>query len=238
MIGVCFYKRVNIMTVQILHRNELPMGGFAGLKEHRLIIDKRMGGGNDTWDGIGNFVYLADAQFLPKGETRLHSHKEIDVISIMVEGRIVHEGSLEHGKSMFANQVQVQRAGGEGFEHNEINPDNQQNRMLQLWVLPETEGELASYKFYDLEQGKHTLIYGGVKTQSDTLDSHTSIEVGILNKGQEITKNGEFMVYIAKGSGRLTEVSVKDGDLVQGQDLVFTARNDDVLMVVIGVIES
>ena len=226
------------MTVQILHRNELPMGGFAGLKEHRLIIDKRMGGGSDTWDGIGNFVYLADAQFLPKGETRLHSHKEIDVISIMVEGRIVHEGSLEHGKSMFANQVQVQRAGGESFEHNEINPDNQQNRMLQLWVLPETEGEPASYKFYDLEQGKLTFIYGGVKTQSDTLDSHTSIEVGMLNKGQEITKNGEFMVYIAKGSGRLNEVSVKEGDLVKGQDLVFTARKDDVLIVVIGVVRE
>jgi hypothetical protein len=33
---------------------------------------------------MGNFVYLADARFLPRGETHLHSHREIDVISVMV----------------------------------------------------------------------------------------------------------------------------------------------------------
>jgi redox-sensitive bicupin YhaK (pirin superfamily) len=111
------------MSLQILNREEIPLGGFAGLKEHRLIVDKRIGGSNDTWDGLGNFIYLADAQFLPKGETKLHSHKEIDVISIMIDGCVLHEGSLENGKSMHANQVQAQRAGGEGFEHNEINPE-------------------------------------------------------------------------------------------------------------------
>ena len=35
-------------------------------------------------EGMGNFVYLADARFLPRGETHLHSHREIDVISVMV----------------------------------------------------------------------------------------------------------------------------------------------------------
>ena len=52
------------MTMKILHRNDLPLGGFAGLKEHRLIVDKKMGPSNpDAWNGIGNFVYLADASF-------------------------------------------------------------------------------------------------------------------------------------------------------------------------------
>ena len=84
-----------------------------------MVMDHRVFDGraeNGTWEGIGNFVYLADARFLPEGETGLHSHKEIDVLAVMVEGRIAHEGSLKHGQSMDGHDIQVQRAGGEGFE--------------------------------------------------------------------------------------------------------------------------
>jgi redox-sensitive bicupin YhaK (pirin superfamily) len=82
---------------------------------------------------------------MPHGETRMHAHHEIDVISVMVKGRIAHEGSLQHGQNLSGNDVQVQRAGGEGFSHNEINPDDNWNRMLQLWVLPEVPGQTADY---------------------------------------------------------------------------------------------
>ena len=121
--------------MEIIHRDDLHLGGFAGLTEHRLVMDPRPFGGHvepGTWLGIGNFVYLADARFNPHGETRLHSHREVDVLSLMVEGRIAHEGSLEHGQEVSAGQVQVQRAGGEGFSHNEINPDDEKNRMIQF----------------------------------------------------------------------------------------------------------
>ena len=221
------------MNQQVLHRNDLPLGGFSGLKEHRLVVDKKVGGNNKSWDGLGDFVYLSDAQFLPKGETRLHPHKEIDVISIMVKGRVVHEGSLQHGKSLHSNQVQAQRAGKEGFEHNEVNPDDKQNRMLQLWVLPEQEGGKADYKFYDINNGKLKLIYGGTKNQNVTLDSRTQIEVGIFDQGQKVSKVGGFMAYITRGEGVLNKENVMDGDLVRGQNLDFTATADNVLLVVI-----
>ncbi len=74
-------------VLEILQRDDLKRGGFAGLRETRLVMDQRIFGGgtqSGAWDGVGGFVYLADARFLPKGETRLHGHKEIDVISVMV----------------------------------------------------------------------------------------------------------------------------------------------------------
>jgi redox-sensitive bicupin YhaK (pirin superfamily) len=220
------------MSIQLLHRDKLPLGGFAGLKEHRLVVDRRIGGDNDTWDGLGNFVYLADARFQPNGETHMHSHKEIDVISIIVEGSINHEGSLKHGQSLDTDQAQAQRAGGEGFSHNEINPDDKKNRLIQLWVLPETEGEPASYKLYNLEQGKLTRIYGGSKDQDKTLDSHTIMEVGMLSADQEISKNGEFIAYLTRGKGQLNNEIVKDGDLIRGDNLNFKAV-DDVQIIII-----
>ena len=78
-----------------------------------LVTDIRLFGpgiSGDVWDGIGNFVFLADAQFLPIGETRMHNHREVDVISVMVKGRVKHEGSLENGQLMESHQVQVRWA--------------------------------------------------------------------------------------------------------------------------------
>jgi len=205
--------------MKILQRDSLPRGGFAGIKETRLVVDNKIGGNNQTWEGLGNFVYLADARYVPHGESKMHPHREVDVIAIVLEGGLDHEGSLKHGKSIQANQIQVQRAGAEGFEHNEVNPAPTENRMLQLWALPESLGEPADYKFYNLKENQLTRIYGGKKTQSKTFDSHTIIEVGLLKKNKSLNYSGEFLAYITAGQAVLNDVIVKDGDLIRGEDL-------------------
>jgi len=219
--------------MQVLHKESLPLGGFAGLKEHRLIVDRLVGGSNDTWDGLGNLVYLADAVFDPYGETRMHPHKELDVISIMLKGSINHEGSLENGASIHTGQVQVQRAGSEGFAHNEVNPHSSKNRMIQLWVLPENKGEKAGYKLYDVEQNKLTKIYGGTKEQTETFDSHTVLEVGRFNKEQSITKERDFLVYLTEGTALLNDTLVKDGDLIRGTDLHIKVTSEYAQLIII-----
>jgi redox-sensitive bicupin YhaK (pirin superfamily) len=221
--------------MDILHRDDLERGGFAGLREHQLVADTRLFGENKSrkaWDGIGNFVYLSDARFLPKGETELHGHKEIDVISVMVEGRIIHEGSLEHGQELQSHHVQAQRAGGEGFSHNEINPDDAENRMIQLWVLPERLGQAARYKHYSLEDGALTRVYGGEKNQDETLDSHTLIDVGVIFAGNSISLHAPMLTYVTRGSGILNEQPVKEGDLIRDDKLEFYANHDAQLIVI------
>ena len=221
--------------MQVLHRDSLPLGGFAGLREHRLVMgSKAFGTQRDpgAWDGIGNFVYLADARFLPKGETHLHSHREIDVISVMVEGRIAHEGSLQHGQEMRGTDVQVQRAGGEGFSHNEVNPDATENRMIQLWVMPERPGEPAGYMFYRPEPGGMTRVYGGTTGRKDTFDSHTLVDVGLLGAGQTASVRGPYLAYLTRGAGLANGTPVKDGALVRGEALAFSATDSTQLIIV------
>ena len=61
------------MALDMLRRDALPLGGFAGLKEYQLIVDPRVFGEQSdarTWAGIGNLVYLADARYVPKGGDR------------------------------------------------------------------------------------------------------------------------------------------------------------------------
>jgi len=225
--------------MQVLSRKSLPLGGFAGLTEHRLVTDRRVFGARkapNTFDGIGNFVYLADAQFNPRGETHMHPHKEIDVISIMMSGQVSHEGSLEHGQSLKAGEVQVQRAGGEGFSHNEINPDSTKNRMLQLWVLPEVAGQPAGYKHYTLPETGVTRIYGGERNQSTTFTSKTTIDIVRLIKGENIRFDEEVLAYVSKGTAEFSDennnFNAEDGDLIRSYKTDITATSAVEIVVV------
>ena len=225
--------------MQILSRKSLPLGGFAGLTEHRLVTDRRVFGNRkvaNTFDGIGNFVYLADAQFNPRGQTHLHPHKEIDVISIMMDGRVSHEGSLEHGQSLNAGEAQIQRAGGEGFSHNEVNPDNSKNRMLQLWVLPDESGQPAGYKHYKLKANGVTRIYGGTKSQSETFDSKTYIDIVRLAANESIKLDKEVLAYVSKGNAQFADenstFNAEDGDLIRSYQTQITATTDVEIVIV------
>ncbi|MBU2969795.1 pirin family protein [Pseudoalteromonas sp. C2R02] len=207
--------------MDILTFDELPQGGFAGLIERQFVTDRRVfknQKNKHVFDGIGNFVYLADANFLPKGETGMHGHKEVDVISVMVEGEVSHAGSLEHGKGLVAGSVQVQRAGAQGFKHNEINPNSQPNHMIQLWVMPDELGEPAGYKTYQPADGKVMHIYGGDKNQSDTFYSKTAIDVGQLKEGQSTLKSGPVMAFISKGSGIINGKKIYARTLVKSNE--------------------
>ena len=223
------------MINELLKFDDLPQGGFAGLIERRFVTDRRVFGLHKepgATDGIGNFVYVADANFNPNGETGMHPHREIDVISVMVEGRVNHAGSLEHGQTLETGTVQVQRAGGQGFTHNEINPDDIPNQMIQLWVLPDEAGEPAGYKVYNPEPGQRVHIYGGLKGQDDTFYSRTSIDVVYAQSGQRITHSGEYMAYLCKGSCTLDGKPFEARTLVRGRDVEFVADTDSRLILI------
>ncbi|WP_422135753.1 pirin family protein [Endozoicomonas sp. ALD040] len=221
--------------MEILTLEQLPQGGFAGLEEKQVVTDQRVFGARkrpETANGIGNFVYLADASFLPHGETGMHPHQEIDVISVMAKGRISHAGSLQHGKGLVAPEAQVQRAGGEGFAHNEVNPDETPNQLIQLWVLPETKGEPAGYKAYTPETNVRTRIYGGSKKQTKTFDSHTVVEMVQATEGYQTEHSGEVLAYLSTGKASINGETIQAGTLVRATELNFVAQQESQLILI------
>lgn len=221
--------------MDILTFDELPQGGFAGLLERQFVINGQFLGPFKKCKpqkGIGNFIYLADANFMPLGETGLHPHHEVDVISVMVSGNISHAGSLEHGQGLSAGMVQVQRAGSEGFQHNEINPDDAENQMLQLWVLPDAPGESAGYKVYTPTKGQRMHVYGGAKNQDERFYSKTQIDIVNANAGQVIEHSGEFMAYLSKGSGTANGKPILARTLMRSDTLTFKTNEDAQLVLI------
>ena len=148
---------------------------------------------------------------------------------------------MEHGKDLLAGDVQVQRAGGEGFSHDEINPDNGKNRMLQVWALPEEKGQRAAYKAYTPKLDGVTRIYGGDKSQDDTFDSHTIMDIIHLKAGGNLDLNNDTLIYVITGEAEIVEQengentainSIVNGDLVRSTAAKVSAINDVHLLVV------
>lgn len=227
--------RKKVIDMEMLKYDDLPQGGFAGLLERKFVTDVRAFGDRKNpaaFDGIGNFVYLADANFQPNGETGMHPHREIDVISVMVDGQINHEGSLEHGQGLDAGMAQVQRAGTEGFTHNEINPNDSPNHMIQLWVLPDEAGEPAGYRVYTPENGSRLQIYGGSKDQEERFYSQTAIDVANVDVDQSVNHEGDVMAFLSKGSGIANGEPVSERTLIRSNGLEFKAKASSQLILV------
>lgn len=224
--------------MNIIRRNELHRGGFAGLRETRLVMNPSVFGRHrapGTSAGIGRFVYLADARFLPHGDTRLHSHQDVDVISVMVEGRVKHEGSLESGQELPAGFVQVQRSGAQGFSHNEINPDDSKNRMLQLWLLPEESAKDASYQLLEIAGNGRTRIYGGTEDEPDTVTARTVVDIVALGEDEAVEQPGISLAYVVTGAGTGLGETLREGDLVESLDFSFHASTQSKLILVYGI---
>lgn len=219
--------------MKIIKRNGLRRGGFAGLRETRLVMSPNLFRGHreaGTSTGIGKFCYLADASFLPHGETRMHTHKEIDVISIMVEGRIKHEGSMGDGQELLVDDIQVQRAGSEGFSHNEVNPDNAKNRMIQLWMIPEDQEEPAAYQKFRAEASERTRVYGGPADQEKPFTARTVIDVAHVDAGDSVSQPGRSLVYVTSGVGSCDGETLREGDLIDTRDINYKAETDSKLI--------
>ena len=219
--------------MKIIKRNTLRRGGFAGLRETRMVMNPRIFRRNresGTSGGIGRFCYLADASFLPHGETRMHTHEDMDVISVMVEGRLKHAGSMQDGQDLHVDDVQVQRAGSEGFSHNEINPDDAKNRMIQIWVIPEDQDETTDYQMFHAEPGKRMRVYGGPPDQTDTVTARTAIDIANINAGDNVTQSGRSVVYVTSGEGICAGETLTEGDLVETRDFKFEAKTDSKLI--------
>jgi redox-sensitive bicupin YhaK (pirin superfamily) len=221
--------------MDILQRDKLKRVGFEGVREHRLVFDARITDGRapaGAWPGMGSLVYLADARLLPYGATGLQEHRERDVICVMLEGRLVHEGSLEHGKSLAAYDVQVQAGGDAGFSHQELNPDDTENRMIQLWVLAEHRSGAADYHCCRAEPGRVTRVYGGPRDKGATFPSRTCIDIARLNGGQTVDIDKPALVYVCEGRGFANEDSVSGGTLLRCDQLTFDATENACLIII------
>ena len=95
--------------------------------------------------GISALRVINDDTIAPETGFDMHPHKNMEIISYILEGEVEHTDSMGHTCKISAGEVQHLSA-GTGIRHAEINRSQDQNlRLLQIWLLPNQKSLKPSY---------------------------------------------------------------------------------------------
>jgi redox-sensitive bicupin YhaK (pirin superfamily) len=98
-----------------------------------------------AWMGFGPLRVLNDDTIAAGTGFGRHPHRDMEIITVMVEGQISHRDSLGHAEVLRAGEVQRMSA-GTGVVHSEINEGDQPCRLLQIWIEPREAGMAPAYE--------------------------------------------------------------------------------------------
>lgn len=137
-----------------------------------------------------------------------HPHRNMEIISYVLEGALEHKDSMGNGSVIVPGEVQRMSA-GTGITHSEFNHSRYELvHFLQIWILPDTDEVKPSYeqKFYPDEEkrGKLRLIASADgRDNSVTIHQDVNLYATILDSGDEIiheiAQNRHAWLQVARG---------------------------------------
>jgi redox-sensitive bicupin YhaK (pirin superfamily) len=98
-----------------------------------------------AWMGYGPLRVINDDTIAAGRGFGMHPHRDMEIVTVMVEGQINHRDSLGHHAVLRCGEVQRMSA-GTGVVHSEINEGSQPCRLLQIWIEPQAKDLPPAYE--------------------------------------------------------------------------------------------
>ena len=98
-----------------------------------------------AWMGFGPLRVINDDRIAAGCGFGMHPHRDMEIVTVMVEGQLHHRDSLGHTAVLRAGEVQRMSA-GTGVVHSEMNTGAQPCRLLQIWIEPDQRGTAPAYE--------------------------------------------------------------------------------------------
>jgi len=96
--------------------------------------------------GVSVLRVLNDDQVAPGYGFETHPHRDMEIISYVLEGEIEHRDTMGSHSRLKAGEVQLMSA-GTGILHSEFNPSGSEPlRFLQIWITPNRSGLTPGYQ--------------------------------------------------------------------------------------------
>lgn len=88
----------------------------------------------------------------------MHPHRDMEILSYVVDGGLVHEDSMGNRETVSAGGVQYMSAGS-GVVHSEFNASKTEAvHFLQIWILPDVRGAEPRYAEWRAGDGANGLV--------------------------------------------------------------------------------
>lgn len=185
-----------------------------GLADHGWLKSRHTFSFAEYYDpdrmGFGALRVINDDLVAPGMGFGTHPHRDMEIISIPLEGALSHRDSEGNASIIRKGEVQIMSA-GTGILHSEFNASNAEAvKFLQIWVLPEKRGISPRYEqknFSDNDKKNKFLTVvspkkedGGVWINQDAYFSLAEIEKGKEISYERKSPSNGFYLFILSGA--------------------------------------
>ena len=171
--------------------------------------------------GFRSLRVINDDRVAPAKGFPLHPHRDMEIISYVVEGELEHHDDMGNGSIIGPGEVQLMSA-GRGITHSEGNPsaDNLVH-FLQIWIRPRQQGITPSYqqKLFATadKQGQLRLIASpDGRDDSLTIQQDACLYATLLHPGEKVihhtATNRYLWLQVVSGSVTANGTSLQQGD--------------------------
>ena len=193
--------------------------------------------------GFRDLRVINEDRVQPRQGFGTHSHRDMEIVSYVLEGALEHKDSLGTGSVIRPGDVQRMSA-GTGVSHSEFNHSaTDPVHFLQIWILPERDGLAPSYeeKHFAAEarQGVLRLVVSP-DARAGSVRVHQDVELyaSLLRAGESVEHalrpGRHAWLQVARGRCTLngTPLEAGDGAAVSGETSLQLAgaRDAEVLL--------
>ncbi len=192
--------------------------------------------------GFGALRVINEDRINPDTGFGTHGHRDMEIISYVLEGELAHKDSMGNGSTIVPGDVQRMSA-GTGVRHSEFNHAKAVTHFLQIWIEPGERGIPPGYeqKHFDAasKRGRLTLIAspdsreGSVKIHQDAFIYAALID-GAEKATHSLAKGRRAYVHVARGEVSVNGTALKAGDALKVSEVAEVAlgqgRDAEVLL--------
>jgi redox-sensitive bicupin YhaK (pirin superfamily) len=167
--------------------------------------------------GFGPLRVINEDRVSPGQGFGTHGHRDMEIISYVLEGALEHKDSIGTGSVIRPGDVQIMSA-GTGIRHSEFNHSKTEPvHFLQIWVVPDRNGIAPRYEqktFPDADKRGRLRLVGSSDGRDGSVVIHQDVKLfaAILKNAEEVT--------LALPTGRKGWLQVARGAVVMnGRDL-------------------
>jgi redox-sensitive bicupin YhaK (pirin superfamily) len=150
-----------------------------------------------------------------------HPHRDMEIISYVLEGALQHRDSLGTGSVIRPGDVQRMSA-GTGVTHSEFNAsESEPVHFLQIWLVPSQRGIRPSYEqksFSVAERRGRLRVVAAPDARDGSLELHADAVVycGLFDAGESaelpLAEGRHAWVQVARGKVRVDGTELNPGD--------------------------